>query len=586
VVGHGRSQAGFLIAPLARAVGLASGSARGRVVLAAVGLAAATIPGREASTQGSAARPRLVLFVSVDQMRFDYLTRFAPLFEGGLKRVLTEGAVFSNARYRHSSCETGPGHSVLLSGRHARDTGIVANSWYDRVRGKNVNVVDDPLVTPLPGPGRGASPTNFIGATIGDLLKEVSPASKVVGVSLKDRSAVLMAGRRGDAAYWYEPKAGRFGSSTYYMRELPAWLEAWNREGKVDALKGREWTRLLADVGLYLRYAGEDAVRGEWDNVDTVFPHVVRGAPPSAEFYDDIRRTPFADELTLEVALGAARAHDLGGDDATDILAVGLSATDVIGHTYGPDSQEQMDQILRLDQLLGRLIAAMETRAGEGRLLFALSADHGVMPLVEKLKAQGKHARRVHPDELENAVRQALASRFQGAGDLIADFDEGLVTLDLDMIVRRGLTRAAVEEVIEEALLSTGLVERVYTHARLLGDAPANDPQFALFRASFFEARSSHVIPRFKPFIYVNDDYVGGTGHGTAHDYDRHVPVVLMGAAIRPGRHDAESGPEDIAPTLARLLGLDYRLDPGQRVLVEAVADPKANTPVAEEARP
>ena len=515
--------------------------------------------------------PRLVLFVSVDQMRYDYLTRFAPLFEGGFKRLLAEGAVFSNARYRHSNCETGPGHSVLLSGRHARDNGIVANAWYDRLLGKSINVVEDPVVSPLPGPGRGASPANFIGFTIGDLLKKASPASKVVGVSLKDRSAILMTGHRADAAYWYEPKAGVFGSSTYYMRALPPWLEAWNREGKIDALRGRLWTRLLPDEALYLRYAGPDDVRGEWDDVDTVFPHRLRGAPPSEEFYEDVRRTPFADELTLEVALRAAFAHDLGTDEATDLLAVGFSATDPIGHTYGPDSQEQMDQLLRLDRVLGRLITAMEAKAGPGRLLFGLSADHGVMPLVENLKAQGKPARRVHWDVLEKAVRQALATRFPGAADLVANFDEGLFTLDLEAIERRGLARETVEKVMADALLSTGVVEKVYTHQQLLGAPPADDPMFPFHRASFFEPRSAHVIPRLAPFVYFYDRYRGGTGHGTPHDYDRHVPVVFLGAGIRAGRHEAESGPEDIAPTLARLLGLEYRLETGQRVLAEAL---------------
>jgi predicted AlkP superfamily pyrophosphatase or phosphodiesterase len=551
---------------------------------------ALAVPGPAAGVAGGAnappARPRLVLFVSVDQMRFDYLTRFAPLFESGLGRILDEGAVFTNARYRHANCETGPGHALLLSGRHARDNGIVANSWYDRLRRKSINVVEDPVVSPLPGPGRPASPANFIGFTVGDLLKKASPASRVVGVSLKDRSAILMAGPRADAAYWYEPKAGRFGSSTYYMPALPPWLEAWNREGKVDALRGALWTRLLSDEALYRRHAGPDDVRGEWDTLDTIFPHRIRGVPPSAEFYEDVRRTPFADELTLEAALLAAQNHDLGTDEATDVLAVGFSATDTIGHTYGPDSQELMDQILRLDRILGRLMAAMEARTGPGRLLVGLSGDHGVMPLVESLRAQGKDARRVHPDALEKPVRQALASRFPGAADLVADFDAGGFTLDLEALSRHGLKQASVETAIEDALLATGLVERVYTGSRLLGDPPADDPHFALFRASFFEPRSPHVAALLKPYVYMDHEYVGGTGHGSPYDYDRHVPVAFLGAGIRPGHHDAQIGPEDIAPTLARLLGLEYRLETGQRVLVEALAGDAAAAEIPARARP
>jgi predicted AlkP superfamily pyrophosphatase or phosphodiesterase len=514
------------------------------------------------------------VFVSVDQMRFDYLTRFAPLFQGGLKRLVEQGAVFSNARYRHAYSETGPGHALLLSGRHGRHTGIIANSWYDSLAGDTVNVVDDPAHLPVPGPGRGASPFHFLGETIGDLLKKVSPASRVVGVSTKDRSAILMSGRRADAAFWYENATGRFGTSTYYMPALPRWLAAWNAQGAADRFYGQTWTRLLEDEAVYKRYAGEDAVQGEWDNVDTAFPHKIRGAPKTKDFYDDLRRTPYADQLVLEVALLALDAYDMGRDGATDVLTVGFSATDSIGHTYGPDSQEVMDQILRLDRAVGRLLDAAQARSGRDGLLVGLSADHGVMPLVEVLKSRGVDARRVHPDSLEAAVKEALAARFPGASNLIADgdWDGPYVYLDLAAVKRGGLDRAAVEKVIGDALVATGAVTRVYTHGQLCGPPPDDDPEFELFRNSFFEPRSAHVIGRVKPNVYV-DDYVGGTGHGTVHDYDRHVPVVFLGPGIRPGRYERECGPHEIAPTLAALLGLDYRLEQGQRVLSEALTE-------------
>lgn len=542
------------------------------MLLAAAVLAAPALVCQPAASPApdAAARPRILVFVSVDQMRFDYLIRFGPLFQGGFKRFLEQGAVFTNARYRHANTETGPGHSLLLTGRHARDTGIVANEWYDRLAGE-VNVVDDPVGRPLPGPlGRAASPVTTFGVTIGDLLKKVSPASRVVGVSMKDRSAVLMAGRRADAAYWYAPENGRFGSSTYYMSELPAWLRAWNAAGHVDGLRGAAWTRLLPDVTPYERLAGPDDVRGEWDDRDTVFPHRIRGNPPEEAFYDDIRRTPYADALTLDVALGAMNAHELGRDDATDVLAVGFSATDSIGHTYGADSQEQMDQLLRLDRVLGRLMDEAEARAGRGRVLFGLSADHGAMPLVEVLRQRGVPARRVHPDELLRPVQQALQAGFPNGQGLLAYYLDPNFYLDLDAIQRQGLRRADVEATVIRALLETGVVDRVYTHADLMGDAPGNDPDFVLFRNSFFAPRSPHLMVHLKPNIYMAR-YPGGSGHGTAHEYDRHVPVAFLGPGVRPGRPDTACGPQDIAPTLARLLGLDYRVDEGQRVLSEAL---------------
>ncbi|HYM10240.1 MAG TPA: alkaline phosphatase family protein, partial [Bryobacterales bacterium] len=168
--------------------------------------------------------PRLILVVSVDQMRYDYLTRFAPLYKGGFHTLLERGAVFTDAMYRHSNCETGPGHSVILSGRHASHSGIVANSWYDPLLHKQMNVVDDPAERPVGGPGRSASPANFIGFTVGDKIKQKWPGSRVVGVSMKDRSAILLAGHRGDAAYWFENACGCFITSSYYMAQPPAWL--------------------------------------------------------------------------------------------------------------------------------------------------------------------------------------------------------------------------------------------------------------------------------------------------------------------------------------------------------------------------
>jgi hypothetical protein len=518
----------------------------------------------------AAIRPRLLLFVSVDQMWPASLDRFAPFYTGGLKRLRETGAVFANAYYRHANSETGPGHSVLLSGRHARDSGIVANEWFDRLSGAFVNVVDDPVARPLPGPGRAASPRSCLSVTVGDLLKHASPASRVVGVAGKDRAAVLMAGRTGDAAYWYESAFGGFATSTYYMRELPSWLAAWNGARHADALAGRPWTRLLPDEAAYAKHAGPDDVKGEWDNVDTVFPHRIRGTPPERKFYDDLRRTPFLDELTLEVALAALDAHDLGRDDATDVLAVGFSATDAIGHTYGPDSQEVMDQLIRLDRTLGRLFEAVEARVGKDGVLIGLSADHGSMPLAEVLKARGVAARRASPSLIKDAVAKALAARFPHAGALVRAFDTPHVYLDLDRIAQQGLRRSEVENVVRGALLGTGLVDRVYTSAQLLGDPPGDDPDFALFRNSFFEPRSPHVIARLKRHLYL-DDRPGGTGHGTVQDYDRHVPLVLAGPGITAGRYDAACGPEDIAPTLATVLGLPYRLEAGQRVLTEAI---------------
>ena len=507
-----------------------------------------------------------MLVLSIDQMRVDYLSRFAPLYRGGLKRLTERGAVFNNARYRHASTETGPGHSVLLSGRHPSHSGIVANDWWDPYLKKLINVVDDPFHLPLGGEGRSASPVNALSFTVGDVLKLGNANSRVVGVSLKDRSAILMAGRRADAAYWYETAGGNFITSTYYAREAPPWLTRWNRLRLPDTYAGKKWTRLLADEDVYEKYAGPDAIEGEWDRKDTVFPHAIRGNPPERLYYDDFRRTPFADEVTLSVALEAMNAHQLGQDEHTDIFAVGFSATDVIGHTYGPESQEIMDQLLRLDSVLEKLFQAIDDSVGLANTLVVLSADHGSLPLVENLRSQGIEARRASPDILKNAVQGALDRRFPGVQGLMAYFATDIY-FDEEVIRLNRLDRATVERTAIDALMSTGLVEKVYTHSDLMTPYSA-DPQMRLFQNAFFQPRSPHLNVLVKKYVYLNSQ-VGGTGHGTAHDYDRHIPIIFMGEKIKSGIYQAECGPEDIAPTLAHLLGLTYPREYDSRLLLE-----------------
>jgi predicted AlkP superfamily pyrophosphatase or phosphodiesterase len=531
---------------------------RSLIALAAVAAALAAGDPAGRSSAPATPKPRLVVFIAVDQMRADYLDRFKPLYTAGFKQLNEQGAVFTRAFYRHACTETGPGHSVVMSGRSPRSSGIVGNQWYDRTLRQRVNVVDDPAVRLIGSDrGRAASPAHFNAFTVGDMLKVSSPASKVVGVSFKDRAAILPAGRRADGAYWYQTSDGRFVTSSWYMDRAPRWLERWNARRVADGYAGRSWERLLQDPASYLRYAGEDQVQGEFDNKDTVFPHAIRGTPPAFEFYDSLRRTPFADEMLLDFAVAAMKGHDLATDEATDVLTVSFSATDVIGHTYGPDSQEQMDNLLYLDRTLGQLMAEAEARAGRGSVLYALSADHGSMPLVENLKKRGIDAVRADSSELSRAVEEALAARFPGATGLIADPDPMEYVLDQAAIERQGLKRDEVEATIRKALVGTGLVEAVYTRAQLLGPKPQDDPFFDRHQRAFFATRSGDLVARIRKYVYLGG-YVGGTGHGSPHDYDRQVPVVFMGPGIRPGPRDAESGPEDIAWALGRLLGLDY----------------------------
>jgi predicted AlkP superfamily pyrophosphatase or phosphodiesterase len=540
-----------------------------KILLAVLVVCSVSIPGSGQSAPP--APPKLILVVSIDQMRFDFLERFAPLYRSGLKTLLERGAVFSNAKYRHAATETGPGHSILLTGSDPLHSGIVGNDWWDAYLARVVNVIDDPVQTPLGGSGRSASPANLLTFTVGDVMKQHNRRSRVVGVGIKDRSAILMAGRRGDAAYWFENDGGNFITSSYYMDAAPQWLDDWNRQRSVDRFALQSWTRLIDDAGLYEKYAGKDAVEGERDRKDITFPHVFATKPPQAQHYVELRRTPFSDELTLDFALEAMKRHELGADADTDILAIGFAATDGIGHQWGPDSHEQMDQLLRLDILLGRLFEHIDSSVGLDNTIVVLSADHGSRPLVEIMQTQGLAARRVSPKEIQNVVVAALAKRYPGVTDLISHFATDIY-LNEGAVRRHNLNWKEVETTAVDALLSTGFFERVYTHDDLKSSGrSSDDPFLELFKKAFYAPRSPHLNVLPKSSVYVNSA-AGGTGHGTAYDADRHVPVVFMGHGIKPGRYAQESGPEDIAPTLAHLLKLQFPREQDSRVLLEMLS--------------
>jgi len=511
--------------------------------------------------------PKLILVLALDQMRYDYLPRFNDLYKGGLRRLIDKGAVFTNANYRHAVTETGPGHSVILSGRHPSHSGIVGNTWWDPLLGMLINVVDDPLQPPVGGKGRSASPANFLGSTVADLLKLKNPESHVVATSFKDRAAILLAGHRGDAAYWFEGD-GSFVTSSYYMPKPPEWLSKWNVERVADAYAGRKWTRLLEDQNIYEKYAGRDEQAGEAEG-DLVFPHVLEGRPPSVEYYANLRNFPFADEILLAFSIEAMKAHHLGRGQTTDILGIGFSATDTIGHRYGPDSQEILDQFLRLDQILDQLFQYIDRNIGLANTLVVVTADHGVTPLVEVSNAKGVNARRGSRAEVDSALRQAFAKKYPGVDGLIADLTmagEFRLYLEEDVIRQNKLISSDVEETAVKAMTSTGLFEVAFTRSDLVAQKPSNDPYIQWFRNSFFAPRSPNVMLMPKRNISFTTT---GTGHGTAYDYDRHVPIIFMGSGIKPGSYAGECGPEDIAPTLAKILGFDYPKEFDSRLLLE-----------------
>ncbi len=514
--------------------------------------------------------PRLIVVIVVDQMRYDYLTRFQDLYQGGFRTLLEKGAVFTEARYRHARTVTAPGHAAIMTGRHPATSGITSNNWFDPDINAKRTAVADPDYRSVGGPGAAASPRSLLVDTFGDRLKQQNPASQVVGISIKDRSAILMAGRDADAAYWYSATGRCFVTSSYYMEQPPGWLTAFNHSNPPDRFEGKLWERLLDDPAMYEKYSRADRFEHEFDGRRVVFPHVLNGTESPTDISLDARRSPFGDELLLEATLAAIEGHELGSDAAPDLLAVGFSSPDYVGHLFGPFSQEVMDAHLRLDRVLGQLFTELDQRVGLDRTLIVLTSDHGAAPLVEEAKKRGLPARSIPATELSDAVTAALKKRASGISDAVTFFDAPHFFLDFPKLETRGVTRSKAEEIARKALLSAGSVLAVYTHRDMLGGAQGDDPFRQLYRNSFFEPRSPHLMVRLRAHHYIEGSQ-GATGHGTPHDYDRHIPIIFFGHQIAPDRHSKACGPEDIAPTLAKLLGIQLQPMVDARVLTEVL---------------
>ena len=507
--------------------------------------------------------PRLVVLLAIDQLRADYITRFESHYSGGLRWLLERGAYFADASYRHSRTVTGAGHATIATGMHPSTHGIVGNSWREAGKGE-VYCVSDDRHAAVGGPGDGASPHALLADTLGDRLKESSPESVVYSLSTKDRSAVLLGGRRADGAFWYSPDCGCLVSSTYYGGALPGWLRDFNHAGPASSYAGREWTRLGDDIARYERLARADSFPTEGGGTDSVFPHSLG----DTDFESALTRTPFSDEIVLDAALAAVRSGELGADAAPDLLAIGLSATDAIGHRYGPFSQEAMDNHLRLDRRLGEFLSALDEQVGLEQVAIALTADHGALPLVEHLAATGVDAQRLSTEEFWSAARPGIESCGLGAMAEIVDNAAGSALYWNEAgLATRGVSRLDASRCVAELLRSRPVVEQVWTAEQLA--AGGGRGVALLFENSYFASRSPHLQVQFRPHVYPGGPT--GTGHGTAHDYDRRVPVLFAGSGVVPGRYRGVAGPEDVAPTLGIILGLDMSLERDTRVLREAL---------------
>jgi len=507
----------------------------------------------------AANRPRLVLVITVDQMRADYLDRWKAQLTGGLSVLVAEGAVFSNAFQDHAVTETAPGHASILSGRWRAHTGILRNDAG----------VGDSTAALLETTGPGASPARFRGTGLFDWLKVADPRARALSVSRKDRAAILPISRAKEAVFWYAN--GLFTTSRYYADTLPAWVKRFNGLRLPFKAAGTTWALLLPDTA----YKEADAEVYENAGKDYTFPHRLPLDSVQAAQALVTPGVPLMDSLTLAFAVAGLDAMKLGKGDWTDLLSVSLSTTDAIGHTYGPDSREIHDQVLRVDRYLDWFLEQVFKRVGRDNVVIVLTSDHGMTSFPEHSRLRGHpEATRVSVDTIVQAENAALDSRVGGtAGDWLL-FDTGML-----FVKNRGRLVAAhvnidsvLADVVQRTKVAPG-VGRVDRVADLASADTVNDPVARRWLHQVGGVQDVALVVTLQPWsIWTPTPAVPPIAmHGQPTDDDAHVPLIFWGKGFKRGAYAARVATVDIAPTLAQLLGLSPLSIVDGRVLTECL---------------
>lgn len=477
--------------------------------------------------------PKLVVAIIVDQFRYDYMTRFGASYREGFRKLHDSGAYFTDAHEAHFPTVTAVGHAAFLTGSTPAVDGIIANEWFDRESGKTVTSVSDDATKLLGASGAGSSPRRLIGTTLGDEIKATGPDdTEVIGISLKDRAAILPAGHAANAAYWFDQASGHFVTSTYYMQQLPAWVQAFNSSGAAGRYAAAKWMPTAAASAAPFQ----------------VLPSVL-GKP----YYEAMIATPYGNDLLEAFAEDALKEEHLGRHSATDVLTVSFSSNDLLGHKVGPDAPEVRDISIRTDRVFGKLLRALDADVGPGNYVIVFTSDHGVAPLPEQLIKRGIPAGRFSGAELAQTIESALSGKY-GPGKWILGNAELSVYLNHDLLREKHASLADAEETAAEALRKLPYIFRVYTSEQLEHANQPGDPIGLLVQRGYYRGRSADLFIIQKPYWLASRQ---GTSHGTPFSYDTHVPLMFYGRGIRPGRYDETVRTADIAATLAALLGVN-----------------------------
>jgi len=501
--------------------------------------------------------PKLIVIVVIDQFRGDYLERYRDQFgEGGFRMFLDRGAYFTDCNYDYANTRTAPGHATLLTGTYSSGHGIVANEWWDPQKKRMVTSVEDDSthLVGIPGEAQGASPHNLLASTLGDELKLATAGkSRVFGVALKDRAAVLPAGRAGDGAYWIDHLSGAWVTSTYYRNELPKWATDFNGSNRTSKYWDREWRD---GDGKTL---GTSAHRKAKDGSD-------------AGFYEVVGSTPFANDYEFEFAKELILYEQLGTGAATDLLTISLSANDILGHQVGPDSPEMAAMVLATDRQLAEFFNFLGHQIGLANVWIALSADHGVAPLPQVASQLHIPAEGLNAGELRAQINKVLAAKFAAGKttDFVASFDYPVAWLNDEAFSSLKIKEEDAERAAGEALKQAGL-RGYFTRFQLAQGAVPGTELGRKFLNSYSPEGGWYVMGVPVPFTVGSTK---GTDHASPYTYDTHVPLAFYGLPFQVGAFHTHAEPVDLAVTFASLLGINTPTHATGRVLTEALAPP------------
>ena len=528
---------------------------------AALLLSAHTLAPAAAVAQGPQ-RPKLVVIIAVDQMRADYLTRYASLYDKGFKRLTTQGAWFQNAAYPYMETVTCVGHTTIGTGTLPYHHGIIQNAWYDRASGKSITCSADPDTTEISYGKLGGTADSahlMMMPSLAETMKQQLKGRSIT-MSLKARSAIGLAGHVADAVIWLDER-GAWETSSAFAKEPLGWIANFIKANPLERDAGKTWERALpAD-----RYTGADDAPGEGQphGWSSTFPHPL-GVGGDRVYYARWITSPYADAYLEQMAEAAIDENKLGQEGTTDFLGISFSTLDLIGHSFGPRSQEVQDDLTRLDGVIGTLLDHLDEKVGAGNYVLALSADHGVADIPDQVPGGG----RVVTSVLQGSIDAVLKSAGYGDGPFVA------AVAGSDVYLKPGIydhlrQDARTMKAVVDGLEKLSGVARVLTADQVSPAAArtSKDPQIRATALSYFAGRSGDLI------VIPKENWIMGavvTTHGTLNPYDQHVPVLLFGDGIRAGVRSDAATPADIAPTLAHIAGVKLEAPDG-KVLTSAL---------------